>query len=80
MEIKTQTKRTTQYKDKLINLNCFVNKDFEIGIITSKYWGEFEKREIPLIDLRIEGLNFSIPLNEFIDFLKQKLKGKHFKG
>lgn len=80
MEVKTQTNKSTQYKDKIKNFNCFVNKNFEIGIISSKYWGDFENRKIPLIDLKIDGINFSIPLDEFVKILKQKLKGKHFKS
>jgi len=41
MEIKTQTRRSTQFKEKIVNLNCFV-KGFEIGVVTSQYWGDFE--------------------------------------
>ena len=74
MEIKTQTRRSTQFKEKIINLNCWVKKGFEIGIVTSKYWGDFEPREEPLIELRIEGISYRIPLKEFIKILKPKIK------
>ena len=45
MDIKTQTRRSTQFKRDIINLNCFIEKDFECGFVTSKYWGDFEKRK-----------------------------------
>lgn len=73
MDIKTQTRRSTNFKTNLINLNCFV-KGFEFGIVTSKYWGDFESRKEPLIELEVEGIKYNIPLNEFKKFIKKSLK------
>lgn len=73
MEIKTQTRRTTKQVYNLINLNCFIEKGFEIGVVTSKYWGNFEKREEPFIELEIEGVNYNLPLSEFKKFVQTKL-------
>ena len=80
LSIKTQTRRNTQYKENIINFNCFVGNNLEIGVITSKYWGDFEEREEPLIDLTIEGVDFSIPKSKFINMMKRNLKGKYFKS
>ncbi len=74
MNIKTQTNRSTQFKEKIINLNCFINRDFEIGVVTSEYWGNFKERKEALIELEIKGISYRIPLNEFTKILKQYLK------
>ena len=70
MEIKIQTKRSTDYKDDIINFNAFVIKGFEIGIITSKDWGRFEDRDEPLIDITINKGNYLIPLSLFLETIK----------
>ena len=80
MDIKIQTRRSTQFKKKIINLNCFVNKNFEIGIVTSEYWGNFKERKEPLIEINLNKINFRIPLNEFLGILEKGLKGKHFEA
>lgn len=74
MDIKTQTRRSTQFKDKLINLNCWVEKGFECGFVTSKYWGDFEPREDPLIELEVDDERFNIPLKDFKQFVKAHLR------
>ena len=79
MDIKTQTKRSTQFKRDITNLNCFVTKDFEIGIVTSKCWGDFEPREEPLIEMEIEGDQYQIPLSQFLQALKPKVMMRYKK-
>ena len=74
IDFKTQTKRKTDFHRDIININLFV-KGFEFGIVTSKYWGDFDKREIPLIEMELKGHQYRIPLNEFIElFDLKKLK------
>ncbi len=70
INIKTQTKRATTWKEKIVNINLFCG-DFQFGIVTSKYWGEFEQRNEPLIELKIEKRSYQIPMSEFISKLKQ---------
>ena len=65
IDIKTQTKRATNWKPGITNVNLFCD-DFEIGIVTSKHWGNFEAREEPLITLSIGGKSHEMPLSEFI--------------
>ena len=74
MDIKIQTKKSTQFKEKIVNLNCFVEKGFECGFVTSKYWGCYEQREEPLVELEVDNETFNIPLNEFKQFIKTHLK------
>jgi len=74
MDIKTQTNRSTQFKTKIVNLNCWIEKGFECGFVTSKYWGDFEKRKEVLVEIEIEGIKYNLLLNEF-----KKLIKKHFK-
>ena len=74
MDIKTQTTRSTQFKEKIVNFNCWVNDNFEIGVVTSNYWGDFDDREEPLIELEVEHIKYNIPLNEFKKFVKNNLK------
>ncbi len=76
MEFKRQTNRSTR-QDKTTNINLFL-KDFSFGIVTSKYWGNFEPRENPLIQIEIKGQNYEIPLSEFIKMIRPKLN--KFKG
>ena len=74
MEMKTQTRRTTKQIYNLINFNCFIEKGFEIGVVSSKYWGDFDNREDPLIEIEVEGVNYNLPLIEFKKFVKIQLK------
>jgi len=74
MDIKTQTKRKTDFKRDLINLNIFVNKSFEFGIVTSKYWGDFENREDPLIEIEVENQKYNVPLSVFKELIKDHFK------
>jgi len=69
INIKTQTKRATKWKEDIININLFC-EDFQFGIITSKYWGDFEERKEPEVIFKIYGHEYQMPLNEF----KKKLK------
>ena len=65
VNIKTQTRRSTKWHDNIINVNLFC-KDLEFGIITSKYWGDYESRDEPLITLSLKGKDYEISMNDFI--------------
>ncbi len=65
IDIKTQTKRATNWKPGITNINLFCD-GFELGIVTSRDWGDFNAREEPLITLRIEGKDYQMPKSEFI--------------
>jgi len=59
IDIKTQTKRSTKFIENKLNVNLFCNKEkFEVGLISSKFWGTFEPRENPLISFTLEGKEF----------------------
>lgn len=45
--VKTQTKRSTKWEERILNANLCIS-GFQVGIVTSKYWGNFEERKIPL--------------------------------
>ena len=80
---KTQTNRSTKFKENIYNINTgikFKGQNFEFGICSVKYWGDFEPREEPLIELTIEGISYRINLIEFIKIMKKNLKGKHYRG
>jgi len=70
INFKTQTKRATKFHEGIININLFC-RGFEFGIVTSKYWGDFEERKIPLIEIEMEGKQYQIPLDKFIKKLKK---------
>ncbi len=72
IDFKTQTKRSTKFHRGVININLFCN-DFEFGIVTSKYWGDFEHREEPLVQLEIERRTYQMTLSEFIKKVKRVL-------
>lgn len=74
IDFKTQTNRSTKFHRNITNINLFC-KGFEFGIITSEYWGNFEPREEPLIEMEINGVQYQIPLNEFIKRVKPILRG-----
>jgi hypothetical protein len=70
--VKTQTRRSTLWKEKVINANLILDGGFELGIITSKSWGDFGERTEPLVTITIEKpgksqIQYEIPLGEFID-------------
>ena len=70
IDIKTQTKRATNWQPSIINVNLFCD-GFEIGIVTSNAWGDFKAREEPLITLQIEGKDYQMPKSEFIAKLQR---------
>lgn len=78
IDLKTQTKRSTKWHEDIININLFVRDkdgmDFEFGIVTSKYWGDFDEREEPLIELEIKGAKYGLLLSEFIKRMTPVLK------
>jgi len=74
MDIKIQTRRSTRFKENIINLNCFVEKGFECGFVTSKYWGDFENREELLVELEVDGERYNLPLSKFKEFIKSHLR------
>ncbi len=63
--IKTQTKRATKWQGEAVNVNLFCG-NFQLGIVTSKSWGDFEVREEPLITISADGKSYEIPMSEFI--------------
>ena len=63
--IKMQTKRATNWKPGIINVNLICD-GFELGIVTSEYWGDFRVRKEPLITLQIEGRSYQMHKSEFI--------------
>jgi hypothetical protein len=71
IDIKTQTPRSTKFHEGITNINLFCNIRFQFGIVTSKYWGDFEERDEPLIELEIEAKSYSMPLSVFIDKAKK---------
>lgn len=73
IDFKTQTPRTTKFHRDITNINLFCN-NFEFGIVTSKYWGDFEPRKEPLIELDFEGNQYQINLSDFIKIVKPILK------
>ena len=71
IDFKTQTKRKTDFHRDVVNINLFVRDfNFEFGIVTSKYWGNFENRKIPLIEITIGRNKYIIPLDKFKEILK----------
>lgn len=88
MEFKTQTSRTTK-QNRTENINIFL-KGFSFGVVSSNYWGSFNKRdkdfkevqkehkehtsENPLIEISLNGDSFEFTLNEFKDILRKALK------
>jgi len=80
MDIKTQTRRLkTSMEGEIINLNCFVQKNFEIGIVTTKHWGDLTPREEPLITFELEGQEYEVLLKDFIKEIKPFLKNYEMK-
>jgi len=80
--VKTQTNRSTQFKENISNINTgikFKGKDFEFGICAVKYWGDFKPREEPLITMEINGKNHEILLSKFIKIMEKNLKWKNIK-
>ena len=69
--VKTQTRRSTLYKEKVINANLILDGGFQLGIVTSKSWGNFDERTEPLVTITVENpgrsqIQYEIPLSEFI--------------
>jgi len=73
IDFKTQTPRSTKFHEKITNINLFCN-NFEFGIVTSKYWGDFKERENPLIEIEVDKEKYNLPLNEFKNFVKKHLQ------
>ena len=63
--IKTQTKRATKWQDGVTNVNLFYG-NFQLGIITSKSWGDFGAREEPIITIDVNGESHDMNLSDFI--------------
>ena len=75
--IKTQTPRSTSYRQNLSNGNLFCG-DCELGIITTMSWGRFEEREEPLITITVDGKNYEISLSDFFKRLIQATQDGKF--
>ena len=74
--LKTQTRRATSWNDHVINMNAILDTGFELGIVTSKSWGDWGPRDEPLITITIENfgrsqIQYELPLSEFISKFKQ---------
>lgn len=71
ISIKKQTSRSTQFlKNAATNINLiysdsYGNSLFEIGLVTSKAWGDFENAESPVVQVSVDGADFNIPLPKF---------------
>ena len=63
--IKTQTKRATTWRQGVINANLFYG-NFQLGIVTSKSWGDFGSREEPLITIEAGDKSHEMTLSDFI--------------
>ena len=72
IEIKTQTKRKTDWTPNVINANLVFN-DFEFALVTSEYWGNYGYREIPLVQMTIDGNDYELDLDKFKEFVKNNL-------
>jgi hypothetical protein len=74
--IKTQTTRSTQYKEGFNCVNLFLKEpnerqSFELGLRVTE-WGD--KKEIePLITISIEDKEYLIPINKFIKMIKEAM-------
>ena len=74
INIKTQTRRATNWKENIINANMFID-DVQIGATTSKAWGDFEKRVgDPEINITIDDTHYNFTLTEFVDMIEHRRK------
>ena len=77
ISIKTQTNRTTNFKDKFNCVNLFL-RGFSVGLNVTE-WGEKKPIE-PKIFFEIKGQDYEIELNEFIKLIEPLLqKNEGFK-
>lgn len=72
----TQTRRSTKWQPNVINANMILDNGFALGIITSKHWGEFDKRDEPLITFTISNpgkseVQYKMPLSEFVSKISE---------
>jgi len=73
ISIKTQTKRSTQFKDNFNCINLFL-KGFEVGLNVTE-WGEKEPIN-PQISFSIKGNDYYLSLEKFIKLIEPLLKKK----
>jgi hypothetical protein len=73
IDFKTQTPRSTKFHTGKTNINLFCN-GLELGIVTSKYWGDFESRKEPLIQMEIKGQQYQINQSKFEKIIKKNFK------
>lgn len=70
MEFKRQSKISTRM-DRTVNMNIFFKEfGFELGVISSEYWGNFKEREEPHITFNLDGKEYQVPIKEFIKKLR----------
>ncbi len=75
IDFKTQTRRSTKFHRDIININLFVRgNNFEFGVVTSKYWGDYKDRKDPLIEIDVDNKRYNIPLSKFKSIIKKHLK------
>jgi hypothetical protein len=75
IDFKTQTKRSTSWKEGILNINVFC-KDLQFGITNTQSWGDFKKdlREDPLVEMKIDGIYYKMDLSKFIKIIKKNVK------
>ncbi len=70
ISIKTQTPRSTRFfEDFADNINLFY-KDFEMGIITTKRWGDFSEKGKVIITFTFNGDEYEFKLSELKQIIK----------
>jgi len=78
INIKKQTKRTTKWYERFANnINIVYGKkesDFQFALVTTTGWGNFKETDIedPLVELTIDGKEYSMPLSAFKAMIKDK--------
>lgn len=71
LSIKAQSKRSTKWMEKsCVNANIIFG-NFEIGIVTSAGWGNFDEGETN-VQVSIDGKDYDIPLANFKNMIKTK--------
>jgi len=73
--VKIQTKRSTNYKEGIININVFT-RDFDFGIVTSNAWGDFKERKESVVTIGRGGRELVMPMSEFTEVLEGLLPKK----
>jgi hypothetical protein len=71
INIKTQTRRATRWKENIINANMFIN-NIQIGVTTSASWGDYVKRVgDPEVTITIDGKYYNFTLTDFVKMVEK---------